>query len=436
MIETKTKLQRYGKYVDSGVEWLGEIPKHWKMKKIKFLSDIFNGDSLNELLKKRYESDDLKDLAYISSKDINVNNSEIAYENGLRIPKEDFSLKIAPSNSSLLCIEGGSAGRKIAFTNQEVCFVNKLACFKIKGNNYSKYLFFSLKGSPFQTQFKLSMTGMIGGVSISSINNFCLPLPPLSEQTKIAQFLDDKTSKIDVAVTIKEQQINLLKERKQILIHKAVTQGLNPNVTLEDSGVEWIGEIPEHWEVKRLKYVAEINYGISPNEKTYNNEGVGTVLVNGPVEYSKTAFGYTRSLKWTTEPVKFAKKGDLLFCLRGSTTGRLNLCHQDLSIGRGCASIRAKDNHQFMIKAITALKDQIIETFKGSTFPSITSFELNNYSVPNPPLLEQKEISAYIETASQKIEMAISLKQQEMEKLKEYKASLINSVVTGKVKVC
>jgi len=442
MVETKTKLQRYGKYVDSGVEWLGEIPKHWKMKKIKFLSDIFNGDSLNELLKKRYESDDLKDLAYISSKDINVNNSEIAYENGLRIPKEDFSLKIAPSNSSLLCIEGGSAGRKIAFTNQEVCFVNKLACFKIKGNNYSKYLFFSLKGSPFQTQFKLSMTGMIGGVSISSINNFCLPLPPLSEQTKIAQFLDDKTSKIDVAVTIKEQQINLLKERKQILIHKAVTQGLNPNVTLEDSGVEWIGEIPEGWEVKKLKYATRIFRGKfthRPRNDERMYDGDYPFFQTGDVARAgKYLSGFIQTLNEKGLRVStLFPKGTIVITI-AANIGDISILDIDACFPDSIVGFEPNDfiEKHFLYNTLLVMKEQFMSSTIKNTQMNLNVDRIGSNSIVVPSFSEQKKISVYIESASQKIDTAIILKQQEIEKLKEYKSSLINSVVTGKVRVC
>jgi type I restriction enzyme S subunit len=240
---------------------------------------------------------------------------------------------------------------------------------------------------------------------------------------------------IDQAINIKQKQIELLKERRQILIHKAVTRGLNPNVKMKDSGVEWIGEIPEGWEVKRLKHLANIVYGISPHEKTYNDNGEGSILVNGPAEYSESEFGYTRAIKWTTAPSKFAKKGSLLFCLRGSTTGRLNICHEDIAVGRGCAAILAKENHEFLIRAVSSLKDKIIETFKGSTFPSVTSSDLDNYSIPKPPINEQLEIAEHINILVNKIATAISLKEQEIERLKEYKATLINSAVTGKVKV-
>ena len=223
MVETEKKVKRYEHYKDSGVEWLGEIPEHWEMKKVKFISEIFNGDSLNESLKKKYESDDLSHLAYVSTKNINVNNSVITYNTGLRIPKDGVNLKVAPKNSCLLCIEGGSAGRKIAFTNQEVCFVNKLACFSVKKGYDSKYLFFSLKGSPFQTQFKLSMSGMIGGVAISSINNFSIPIPPLKEQKEISEYIDSISLKIETAINLKQKEIEKLKEYKSSLINSMVT---------------------------------------------------------------------------------------------------------------------------------------------------------------------------------------------------------------------
>jgi len=426
MVETETKVQRYKRYIDSGVEWLGEVPEQWEVLPSKRFHKV------EKQLNTKRVCDNVLSLTLRGV----VNNNPDSPEG--MVPKDYATYQVFDKNNlvfKLIDLENVRTSR-VGIVHEKGIMSSAYIRLVIGQGSFPRfayYYFFSLYINEVYNNLGSGVRSTLGP---NDLLNIPFIKPPLSEQTAIAQFLDDKTTKIDEAITIKKQQISLLKERKQILIHKAVTQGLNPKVKLKDSGVEWIGDIPEHWEVKRLKYVAEINYGISPNEKTYNNQGLGTVLVNGPVEYSKSSFGYTRSLKWTTEPVKFAKKDDLLFCLRGSTTGRLNLCHQDLSIGRGCASIRGKENHQFIIKAVTALKDQIIETFKGSTFPSITSFELNNYSVPNPPRSEQKEISVYIETASQKIESAISLKQQELAKLKEYKSSLINSVVTGKVKVC
>jgi type I restriction enzyme S subunit len=322
-----------------------------------------------------------------------------------------------------------------------------LACFKIKGNNYSKYLFFSLKGSPFQTQFKLSMTGMIGGVSISSINNFCLPLPPLSEQTKIAQFLDDKTSKIDVAVTIKEQQINLLKERKQILIHKAVTQGLNSNVTLKDSGVEWIGKIPKHWEVVPLRHIGKTQNGLSKGGE-YFGSGF-PFLTYGDVYKNRTVPNTLSGLAEASiaDRQQFSiKEGDIFFTRTSETVEDIaftSTCLNNLENGTFAGFlIRFRPEKNILYKGFSRYY------FSSSTHrsffvgqmnlvirASLSQDHLKRMPVLIPPLSEQKRISTYIETGSQKIEIAISLKQQEIEKLKEYKSTLINSVVTGKVKV-
>lgn len=439
-ISVADRSRSYDAYKDSTVEWLGEIPEQWKVKKLKFVAHIFNGDSLNESLKKQYSSENLEDLAYISSKDINVNDSSITYENGLRIPKDNLKLKVAPKDTSLLCIEGGSAGRKIAFTNQDVCFVNKLSCFLIRNEGHSKFLFFSLKGSPFQTQFNLSMSGLIGGVAISAINNFVIPIPPFPEQTAIANFLDDKTQKIDQAIGIKEQQIALLKERKQILIHKAVTRGLHENVALKDSGVEWIGEIPEHWEVRRAStlFMEKNRIGI---------EGLPLLSISIHSAVSKEEIDEENNVRGRVKiedksKYKLVQPNDIAFNMMRAWQGAIGAVLVNGLVSPAYVVAEPKEKidsiyfeHQFRTPIFI---QQINKVSKG-----ITDFrkrlywaEFRNLMIIVPPLQEQKQISHYIETTSYKIETAISLKQQEIEKMKEYKSSLINSVVTGKLKVC
>ncbi|MBS9781254.1 MAG: restriction endonuclease subunit S [Gammaproteobacteria bacterium] len=206
---------------DSGVEWLGDIPSHWEVKRLKYVANIFNGDSLNEDMKAKYTSINLDELPYISSKDINVATHNVNYNNGLRIPK-NTNLKIAPKNSSLLCIEGGSAGRKVAFINQDVCFVNKLASFVAQIDN-SKFLFYILNGELFKNQFNINLSGLIGGVSITSIKHFFIPLPPLTEQQQIADYLDTETAKIDKTKQKITELIAKLTEYRTALITNAVT---------------------------------------------------------------------------------------------------------------------------------------------------------------------------------------------------------------------
>lgn len=157
MIDTMIKqMPKYESYKESGIEWLDEVPQTWQTSKLKYLASIFTGDSISPTLKDTYVSTELSGRAYIASKDIDVQTSRIDYENGVRIPFDRRHFKVAPEQSTLLCIEGGSAGKKIAYTAQDVCFVNKLACIASE-KVLNKYLYYSLFSEPFQSQFKLSV---------------------------------------------------------------------------------------------------------------------------------------------------------------------------------------------------------------------------------------------------------------------------------------
>jgi type I restriction enzyme S subunit len=327
----------------------------------------------------------------------------------------------------------------------------------------TKFYYYLFKTPYMISQFGKYSYGLVDDMNSLRYDDFqkiYIPIPPIEEQNKIVNFIDKKSTNIEKFIQDKTRFIELLKEQKEALINEAVTKGeIRKNHQLlddfrigtkgdvqstadgdqkefKDSEIEWLGEIPKHWEASKLKYISKIIYGISPNEKTYNTEGQGTILVNGPAEYSDSDFGYTKAIKWTIEPVKFAKKGDLLICLRGSTTGRLNICHEDLCIGRGCASLRASTNHKFFIFLMMITRKQIESSFKGSTFPSITSEVLDNFKVPLPPTKEQLQIAEYIENELSQIDKLIEKTTKEIELIKEYKTSLINEAVSGKIKVC
>lgn len=257
-------------------------------------------------------------------------------------------------------------------------------------------------------------------------------LPPFEIQNNIVYYLDKKNNEIEKFIRNKVRLIELLKEEKQAVIRKGVTKGLNSKIKFRETGIDWVGEIPNNWKVKKLKYCSKIIYGISPHENTYNDKAIGNVLINGPVEYSVEDFGYTRELKWTTDPKKFAPKHSLLFCLRGSTTGRLNICHDNVSIGRGVAAIISNSNQDFMIYAIKALVDFISDSFKGSTFPSVTSEDLNNYLIPLPTTEEEEiAIVKFLNEETKIFDLAISKAEQEITSIKEYRESLITDLVTG-----
>ena len=236
---------------DSGVEWIGEIPKEWEVVKLKRIVELYVGNSIKDEEKSKY-LDNINAIPYISTKDIDIANSTINYENGMYTKIGDSNFRVAKKDSILLCIEGGSAGRKISYLLQDVSFVNKLCCFEGKINVRKKFLYYFLKSESFKSEFFLNISGLIGGVSQNLLKNFFTTLPSLEEQEKIANYLDKKVSDIDLIIEKTNATIQVYKQYKQSIITEAVTKGINPNVEMKDSGIEWIGEIPREWEVKKL----------------------------------------------------------------------------------------------------------------------------------------------------------------------------------------
>ncbi|EOJ2740803.1 restriction endonuclease subunit S [Campylobacter upsaliensis] len=214
----------------SGIEWLGEIPQSWKIRRLKYVATLFTGNSIKDTDKHKYCIVE-NSVPYISTKDIDIDFNDVNYNNGIFIQNDDVNFKRAYENSILLCMEGANAGKKIAFLNQEVCFVNKLCCISSKSNEINpKILFYFFQAFFFKNTFFANISGLIGGVTVTQLGDFKIPLPPLQEQKEIAEFLDKKCEKIQNFIDKKQKLITLLQEKKQALINQAVTKGLNPNI--------------------------------------------------------------------------------------------------------------------------------------------------------------------------------------------------------------
>jgi type I restriction enzyme S subunit len=440
MLETETKVQSYERYKESGVEWLGEIPEHWGTRRIKY---IFN--EINE------RSDDgNEDLLSVSQYTGVTNKSDKVAEGGMLTNAETLEgyKKVTKGDlvSNIMLAWNGSLG----FSPFNGITSPAYSIYRIYGENDNRYFHYLLRTELYKAEFKRNSSGVIESrlrLYTDDFFNIESILPPLPEQTTIAQFLDDKTTKIEEAISIKEQQINLLKERKQILIHKAVTHGLNPNVKLKDSGVEWIGEIPEHWEVIPLRHIGKTQNGLSKGGEYF---GTGFPFLTYSDVYKNRVVPNTLSglAEATIDDRKqfSIKEGDVFFTRTSETVGDIafaSTCLEPFENGTFAGFlIRFRPEKNILYKGYSRYY------FSSSTHrpffvgqmnlvirASLSQDHLKRMPVLIPPLTEQKEISAYIENASQKIETAISLKQQEIVKLKEYKSSLINSVVTGKVKV-
>jgi len=256
----KTNIEKYAAYKDSGVEWLGEIPEHWEYKKMKFIfKDVSEKNKPDAELLSVTQDKGVIPRSWVENRMVMPSGALQSFK---FINKGDFAI-------SLRSFEGG-----LEYCHHDgiisPAYTVLKAITKIH-EGYFKYLF---KSQAFISELQTSIVGIREGKNIS-YEELCysyLPLPKKEEQTAIANFLDRKTALIDQAIGIKQKQIELLKERRQILIHKAVTRGLNPNVKMKDSGVEWIGEVPEGWEVKRLRYclIGKLKYGANESGIAYD----------------------------------------------------------------------------------------------------------------------------------------------------------------------
>lgn len=421
----------YERYKDSGVEWLGEIPEEWECTRMKRLyRDYSQKNHADAELLSVTQSQGVVPRTWVENRMVMPSG---ALESFKLIEKGDFAISLRSFEGGLeYCYHTGIISPAYTVLKRTR---------KDLDEKYFKYLF---KSSSFISELQTSVVGIREGKNISypELSYSFLPIPSEKEQTAIAQFLDDKTTKIDQAIAIKDQQISLLKERKQILIHKAVTRGLDDRVALKDSGVEWIGEIPEHWEVKRLKDVCLINQNALP-ETTYKDfrfeyVDIGSVtLENGIVQVEEYFFKNSPS-----RARRVAKTGDTIISTVRTYLKAIDFITRDKASYVFSTGFAVLQPNRFMYPQFLAnfvrsdaFTEQVTVNSKGMSYPAINSTDLSRLFVVHSNVEEQKQISNYIETASQKIDTAIGLKHQEIEKLKEYKSSLINSMVTGKVKV-
>ena len=433
--------------IDTAIEWIGEIPVNWTYCRFKDVVNLYVGNSIKDEDKDNY-CDNVDARSYISSKDIDLSFNTINYDNGLYIKNYDLNFRIAPKFSTLMCIEGGSAGRKKAITLNDVSFVNKLCCFVPKNNDLDyKYLYYFLCSPNYEDYFFSQMTGLIGGVSISKLNDFNILLPPLKEQRNICKFLDNRITPIDEAIKESYSLINKYEDYKHSLTTEIVTRGLDDEVELEDSGVDWIGEIPKFWKLNKIKNLCYVKgrigwQGLTSNE--YSDEGAylvtGTDFKDGRVDWDNcNHISYER---YEQDPYIQLKEGDLLITKDG-TIGKLALVKNipdKTTLNSGIFLVRPLNNEYTNNYLYWVLYSNVFVNFfdyikSGSTISHLYQKTFGDFTFPYPSIDKQIEISNYLNKRCNFIDSLIFKKQNLIDKLEEYKQSLIFEYVTGKKRV-
>lgn len=402
----------------------------YQIIKLKWVADLFTGNSIPDTIKEQFTN---KKIPYIPTKSLNAIDGSFDYENGLSVDNED-GFKIAPKNSTLMCIEGGSAGRKIGFTDREVAFVNKLCCFNAYNIN-RKLLYYCLKSKDFTDQFYLNMTGLIGGVSISTLKNLYVSLPSPEIQEVITAVLDSKSEQIDTLISNQEQQIEKLKAYKQSLITEVVTKGLNPNAPMKDSGVEWIGKIPEHWIVVKNNVIFS-NF----TDKGHGEAEVLSIYRELGVIPKSSRDDNHNVTSLDTDSYKYIETGDLVINKMKAWSGSLAISNYSGIVSPAYYTCKVNKNivdlhyihHYLRNRAIVGVYEMYSAGLRiGQWDLGIQDFLNIQIAIP-ADLEEQKEIAEYLDLKCSQIDKLIEIKQKKIDKLNEYKKSLIYEYVTGK----
>lgn len=416
-------MPQYEAYKDSGVEWLGKIPVHWEVKPLKHSAKLISEKTSSKDSPLRYLG-----MENIQSGTGKILNGESEVE-GLanKFEKNDILFgKLRPYLAKVAIAE--SAG---------ICSTEMLV-YRTPNSEQAVFYKYLLLSSSFIHLVDSSTYGSkMPRASSEFIGVQRIPTPPDEEKTAIAAYLDTKTTQIDQAVAIKEQQIELLKERRQILIQNAVTRGLDPQAPMRDSGVEWIGEIPAHWQMHRVKNLFRLI--VEPAEKNSDHELLSIYTDIGVKPRKELAEKGNKAS--TTDGYWLVKKGDFIVNKLLAWMGAIGLSEYKGVTSPAYDILRPSRPLQGMfyhyLFRTQACSSELKRHSRGTMEMRLRLYfdKFGAVMVPYPSEKEQKQIVEHIGCESAKINKAITLQQQQIDKLKEYRATLINSAVTGKIKV-
>lgn len=432
-------MNRYPSYKPSGVKWLGEIPSHWEMKRWRFLMSENTTKNSNckeklqlqfrygDIVRKANQSEESDVLDTISKYTI-VEPDDIMI-NGLNLNYDFISQRVAQVQEHGVITSAYISLRPTEIAN-------------------SRYFTYFLKSMDAKKMFHGMGTGIRLTLSYNELKNQFIPCPSPDEQSAIAAYLDSTTAKIDAAIAQQQKMIDLLNERKQIIINRAVTKGLNPNAKMKDSGVEWIGEVPEGWKVKKLKHLAKIFGRIGfrgYNASDLVDEGEGAITLSPSnmkehkMQYEKCT--YLSWNKYYESPEIMIKNGDVLFVKTGSTYGKSCLVENlpmEATINPQLVVFKefncSNSFFEYLLQS-NIIRDQVELSVIGGTIPTISQEKILNYLVPIPSMEEQLVIVDAINSSCKPLNEAIFNANKQISLLQERKQIIINEVVTGKVKV-
>ena len=425
-------MQRYDSYKDSGVKWLGEIPSHWEMKPglaVLNVNKIKNTDlSINTVLSLSYGK-------IVVKKDINE---------GLVPAEYDTYQVVHPGYIIIRCtdLQNDKVSLRTGLVKNDGIITNAYLGLIVNNKYNYSYIHYFLHAWDVTKEIYRHGSGLRQSLSWLDLRRLPILLPSQKEQEAIANYLDSATSKIDEAIAQQQKMIDLLNERKQIIINNAVTKGLDPNVKMKPSGIDWIGDIPEHWHVVKTSYIFnQIGSGTTPKsgqEDYYSEDGMYFLqtgdLNNGYID--DTSKKITEKALRNTN-LKIYPRGSLVIAMYGATIGKLGILNIDTAVNQACCVL--PENQDIITKyafyCLMIAKNDLILQSRGGGQPNISQDTIKNEKLIVPPLIEQKAIVNYVDKVCIPIQTSIDAAKNQISLLQERKQIIINDVVTGKVKV-
>ena len=421
-------MKKYDSYKDSGVEWIGEIPSEWECLRLGMLGD-FSSSGIDKKLKENETPVRMVNYTDLiqSRKYYPIQTGEKEYMR-VTTPQsklEEHRLKkgdmvFIPSSETH---EDLGYSSLIDFDENDIVYSYHILRYKTKKPVYHYYKKYLINHHSVLNQFSSECKGTTRQIIGRDVfNNVRVVLPPLSEQQQIVTFLDTKTSLIDSLIEKTLRKIELLKEKRTSLINEVVTKGLNPNVEMKDSGVEWIGETPSHWERLKVKYLGKIRSG----------DGLESTLIEDKGEYpvygGNGVLGYYSNFNYSKEVLSIGRVGE--------KCGNVHFVNERVWINDNSLVFEPNNKVSSLWYIFNSLTQRDLNQLRNkNTQPLITGTLVKNEYIPLPPVSEQQQIVEYLDEQTGLIDNTISIEEKRIELLKEYRQSLISEVVTGKRKV-
>ena len=436
---------RYPSYKDSGVEWLGEVPEHWEVKRLRFTAELNPSKSEVANLDRETAVSFLPMEAIGDDGTLSLEKEKTIgeLENGYTYFRDgDVTVaKITP------CYENGKGALMRGLTNGMGFGTTELIVARPKPEHvtgtYLHYLFIS---PDFRGIGESHMYGAGGQKRVPDafVRNFATAFPPLAEQTQIAEFLDRETGKIDELVAEQRRLMELLKEKRQAVISHAVTRGLNPAAPLKPSGIEWLGDVPAHWNHGPLKYLATIKTGYAFSSDDFVGEGIPVLRIGDITTDGNVDFTDARCLpeEYGIEHADMlVVRSDIVMAMTGATIGKAGWYDSDrpaLLNQRVCIFRSIESNEQRYLWHILSARfyvEHIALAAVGGAQPNISDSQLLQCVVPLPPGPEQVAIAAFLDIETARFDALTAEAQRAIDLLQERRTALISAAVTGQIDV-